>query len=370
MISLASKGVPMSHHKLTAILAGVCMFLFGAGLMSSFAPTSWEMSRAEAASRKKQIKRVKSELRAVNSMLKRSSAKAVPEIYKQLLRKKRRLKAKLAQLLNAKYKPGRRQKVPPRRRLTRHQLMMMWSMPGMRGSARPQQMPSNPTQPHKHEKGTKINNMNNDALVQEQQRLKREKQKEAKLAAKRSARERTRLRACAFYSKGQLHKAKRLFIQIGETNTALQVTRFTASFRTGQRAHNQINPSVAIPSLEQALGFDQRINKTGSVFTKKIRRMLANMYVSRAVYASGQRRYNSAFIYLRSAQKHDPKHHLLRRHMKRIRNIAKRYLQNAKINQKTQPRLARTYLRKAIALTFKHDPIHIEAQKRLATLSP
>lgn len=170
--------------------------------------------------------------------------------------------------------------------------------------------------------------------------------------------------AQASFNKGRLKEARQKFQKRKQGKMLALLNKFKSALREGRRAHQYRNPERAIPKLEQALMLDLELGGGRSVFTRQIRLMLANMYVSRGLMAMSRRNYSSAYLYFSVAHRYNPRHPSLKVNSKKLREIAKGYYKQA-LASKNKPDIARRYLQKVVRIVSPRDPLYRKARREL-----
>lgn len=167
------------------------------------------------------------------------------------------------------------------------------------------------------------------------------------------------------FCKGQVKSAMRWFAKRRRKRIVQKIRTFQSSFRLGQHAHNRRDPDTAIPELERALTLELEISASKSLFSRKIRRMLSNMYVSKGLLAMSQRSHSSAYIYFSVAKRHYRKHPTALLGLKQLAGIAKKIFKNAKRYEKTAPPLFRKHMRKVLQIVPKRSALYKKVSKLL-----
>ncbi len=167
------------------------------------------------------------------------------------------------------------------------------------------------------------------------------------------------------FNRGKIHAALQWFEQHEKENYLNKLKEFLRVYRQGKAAHQSRNADKAIPKLERAYTLDIDIGEGHSRFTRLIRLMLANMYVSKGMLALSQHFYPSAFIYFSTAKRHHPKHFVANAKLLFLQKLAQKYYKLGKHYQKNNPQLARKYMRKVIRIVPRKSSLYKKARKIL-----
>lgn len=161
---------------------------------------------------------------------------------------------------------------------------------------------------------------------------------------------------------------KAAMVEFGKANAPekkAQVDQFRKVYYQSLRAYRSYNPRVAIPPLRRALRLDLMISEGKSVFTKNIRKMLANMYFSKGLLLMGRQNFSRAFEQFRKALSQNSKHPNTLQKLQELRRRAQQLLNQGKALQGSNPGQARKFFRKVTKITMSNTPEHRAARKFL-----
>lgn len=167
------------------------------------------------------------------------------------------------------------------------------------------------------------------------------------------------------YRAGNWRKAAAAFGKANATEKKAQVERFGKIYYRSLSAYRSYNPRLAIPVLRQALRLDLMIGEGKSVFTKNLRKMLANMYFSKGLLLMGRQDFARAFGQFRNALRHKPKHRNTLQKLNELRGKARQLLGQGKALNASNPNQAKKFFRKVLRITLPSAPEHKQARQFL-----
>ncbi|MBU50525.1 MAG: hypothetical protein CL920_17755 [Deltaproteobacteria bacterium] len=168
-----------------------------------------------------------------------------------------------------------------------------------------------------------------------------------------------------FYRVGQIDKALKHFKKTNQTEKYSNTKKFQMAFRKGRLAHNNRNTSVAIPALLKSFNLDREIADGNSRYTRQIRMMLANMYVSRGLLSMSRQQNGIAFRHFQTASRYYPRNSTSKAKLKELRALAAKYLKDGEQLLASNPAQGKQLLRKASRFVPRTDKIFKKAQNLL-----
>ncbi len=167
------------------------------------------------------------------------------------------------------------------------------------------------------------------------------------------------------FRSGNWKAAMVAFGKANATEKQAQVDQFRRVYYESLKAYRSYNPKIAIPPLQQALRLDLMISEGKSVFTKNLRKMLANMYFSKGLLLMGRQNFSRAFDQFRKALRQNRKHPNTLQKLQELRRRAQQFINQGKSLKDSNPSQARKFFRKATKITLPSTTEHKEARKLL-----
>jgi len=168
-----------------------------------------------------------------------------------------------------------------------------------------------------------------------------------------------------FFRKGDADKAYELFAKGGNKGMCKKIKSFLSYYRRGRMAHNKRNADAAISALERSFTLELEIGGGEGSYRSELGQMLANMHVYKGVMAYNRRYYAIAFRELSTAKRYKSSDRGVKRNLKKLRKVANRFYERALDVEVKDPTRSKFYLKKAIQLVFRTDPLYNKCIKRL-----